>query len=76
MAQGVQAGFNNGQPMLRFDGQAPVAADEANMAKARRAVKHLQPATLGLAPSFGYGDRTGLATPGHVAAQRQAGRAI
>lgn len=31
---------------------------------------------LGLAPSFGFGDRIGLATPGHVAAMRRAGRGI
>lgn len=29
--------------------------------------------TLGLTPSFGFGDRIGLATPGHVAAMREAG---
>ena len=29
------------------------------------------PVTLGLAPSFGFGDRLGLATPGHVAAMQQ-----
>ncbi len=34
------------------------------------------PAPLGLAPSLGFGDRTGLATPGHVAALREAGGAI
>lgn len=34
------------------------------------------PTLLGLAPSFGFGDRTGLATPGHVAALRRAGRGI
>ncbi|MEX2138968.1 MAG: tagaturonate epimerase family protein [Pirellulales bacterium] len=28
---------------------------------------------LGLAPSFGFGDRIGLATPGHVAAMKAAG---
>ena len=32
--------------------------------------------TLGLAPSFGFGDRTGLATPGHVAAMRRSGEGI
>lgn len=32
--------------------------------------------TLGLAPSFGFGDRTGLATPGHVASMRTAGSGI
>jgi tagaturonate epimerase len=30
-----------------------------------------QPVTLGLKKSFGYGDRLGLATPGHVAAHRK-----
>ena len=33
-------------------------------------------ATLGLAPSFGFGDRIGLATPGHAAAMRRAGAGI
>ena len=32
--------------------------------------------TLGLAPSFGFGDRTGLATPGHVRAMQRAGAGI
>lgn len=31
---------------------------------------------LGLAPSFGFGDRIGLATPGHVAAMKNAGGSI
>lgn len=31
---------------------------------------------LGLAPSFGFGDRIGLATPGHVAAMQRAGGTI
>ena len=35
-----------------------------------------QPVTLGLAPSFGFGDRTGLATPGHVAAMLRSGSGI
>jgi hypothetical protein len=30
--------------------------------------------TLGLTPSFGFGDRIGIATPGHIAAMRQAGQ--
>src|SRR5580658_8225360 len=34
------------------------------------------PVTLGLSPSFGFGDRTGLATPGHAAAMIQAGKGI
>ncbi len=32
--------------------------------------------TLGLAPSFGFGDRMGLATPGHVAAMKRSGNGI
>ena len=32
--------------------------------------------TLGLKPSFGFGDRTGLATPGHVESMRRAGEGI
>jgi tagaturonate epimerase len=32
--------------------------------------------TLGLTPSFGFGDRLGLATPGHVAAMKSAGQGI
>ncbi len=32
--------------------------------------------TLGLAPSFGFGDRIGLATPGHVAAMKRCGGSI
>lgn len=35
-----------------------------------------RPTTLGLAPSFGFGDRIGLATRGHVAAMKRAGRGI
>lgn len=31
---------------------------------------------LGLAPSFGFGDRIGLATPGHVAAMKKSGSGI
>ena len=32
--------------------------------------------TLGIKPSFGFGDRTGLATPGHVAALNKSGAGI
>ena len=32
--------------------------------------------TLGLAPSFGFGDRIGLATPGHVESMNRAGTGI
>ena len=32
--------------------------------------------TLGLDPSFGFGDRMGVATPGHVASMKRAGKGI
>lgn len=35
-----------------------------------------RPVALGLAPSFGFGDRIGLATPGHVASLQRVGRGI
>src|ERR1700687_3262756 len=35
-----------------------------------------KPTVLGLSPSFGYGDRTGLAPAGHAAAQMAAGKGI
>ena len=35
-----------------------------------------KPITLGLAPSFGFGDRMGIATQGHVAAMQAAGQGI
>ncbi|MEM9019156.1 MAG: tagaturonate epimerase family protein [Planctomycetota bacterium] len=34
------------------------------------------PVTLGTAASFGFGDRIGLATPGHVLAMKEAGQGI
>jgi tagaturonate epimerase len=39
-------------------------------------IKVPRPTTLGINPSFGFGDRIGLATPGHLAALRKAGKGI
>lgn len=36
----------------------------------------IRPQPLGLRPSFGFGDRIGFATPGHVAAMQQSGAGI
>jgi hypothetical protein len=46
----------------------PLSTDEVK--------SRLKPSPLGLAPSFGFGDRLGLATPGHLAALRDAGGPI
>jgi hypothetical protein len=42
-----------------------------NAARLRAALPALAPRSPGLASSFGFGDRLGLATPGHVAALRR-----
>ena len=47
-----------------------------NAAALRRQIPWLAPRPLGLATSAGFGDRLGLATPGHVAALRQVGGSI
>jgi hypothetical protein len=44
-----------------------------NAAFVRRHLPWLAPQTIGLRTSAGFGDRTGLATPGHVRALREAG---
>src|SRR5690606_29211333 len=44
--------------------------------KRRNDFTMVEPQLLGLAPSFGFGDRIGCATPGHVEAMRRAGGAI
>ncbi len=44
-----------------------------NLAILRGLLPWLAPRTLGLRRSFGFGDRLGLATPGHIAALRRAG---
>ena len=43
---------------------------------ATEAAPQVRAVTLGLAPSFGFGDRIGLATPGHVAAMERSGAGI
>ncbi|MEX2160963.1 MAG: tagaturonate epimerase family protein [Anaerolineales bacterium] len=44
----------------------------ANAAALRKRLPWLNPVPLGLKASFGFGDRIGLATPGHIAALRSA----
>ena len=60
----------NGYPVL----VAPLTA--ANAAALRAALPWLQPQVLGLATSGGFGDRLGLATPGHARAIRAVGGGI
>src|SRR5690349_18672295 len=51
-------------------GSLPESRSDATMANPPDCVP------LGLRPSFGFGDRLGLATPGHVEAMRRAGAGI
>jgi len=51
-------------------------ADIPNSAQLRSQLPHLTPRPLGLQPSFGFGDRLGLATPGHAVAAKLSGQGI
>ena len=51
-------------------------ADHANLEWLRARLPWLRPRLLGIACSAGFGDRLGLATAGHIAALRSAGRGI
>lgn len=69
-----------------FEGRAePFDADavlkrcpptHANAGALRRALAYLQPRPLGLSTSAGFGDRLGLATPGHVLALQRVGGSV
>lgn len=67
---GVAAGDAAGVTVLR----CPLTA--ANAAALRRSVPDLAPRPLGLATSAGFGDRLGIATPGHVRALGAAGAGV
>lgn len=53
---------------------APCTRDNATALRA--ALTNLAPVPLGLKPSFGFGDRIGLGTPGHVEAMRLDGEGL
>src|SRR5204863_7516185 len=48
-------------------------ADHATLVALRDALPFLQPRPTGKTPSFGFGDRTGMATPGHLLALEGSG---
>ena len=48
----------------------------ASAAAVRASSPHLRPRPLGTAPSFGFGDRIGLATPGHIRSLRTTGSTL
>jgi hypothetical protein len=63
-------------PPLRLSPRAGAAAAVDHSERLTTARAATAPSPLGLAPSIGFGDRLGLATPGHVAALREAGGPI
>lgn len=66
---GAFAGEENGQ------GVKLCPCSPENAAALRTCLPWLRPVALGQRPSFGFGDRLGLATPGHIQALRAAGAA-
>src|SRR5215211_650297 len=62
----------------RLDGQLRLVAETTpeNAQALRSALPWLQPSRFGLHTSAGFGDRLGLATPGHVRALKTVGAAI
>ena len=76
MRSDVRVSVVGGRRMMQFGEGPVVAADHAGLLQAAGVVENLRPTVLGLAPSFGYGDRTGWATPGHAAAHKRAGKGM
>lgn len=66
------SGFED--PLEKVSSLTVYERNQANALKLRKLFKHLNPEAAGLKSSFGFGDRLGLATPGHIEALK--GRAI
>jgi tagaturonate epimerase len=68
-------GLDGAEQTLEVDGQplrvTTAAADSRSADRLRRLLPHLEARPLGLARSAGFGDRLGLATPGHIRAVRK-----
>jgi len=75
MTDRPRAIVKDGQPTLILNG-VERSADAEAMAEARQLQPNLTPVPLCTDPSFGFGDRIGWATPGHVQAIREAGGSI
>ncbi|MCA9985540.1 MAG: hypothetical protein KDE59_14640, partial [Anaerolineales bacterium] len=66
--RGDVTGFSGGDE----DSPALFPLTAANAAAMRRRLPWLNPVPLGMQTSYGFGDRLGAATPGHIAALRAA----
>ncbi len=71
---GSLAGFTGKKLSLAIDGEKVSAVigapDHANALAVRKTFDFARPRVVGIRKSFGFGDRLGLATPGHIAAVR------
>ena len=73
MSDSPTASFTNNQPAITLPGQAapqPITA----IPQAIETAPWLTPVTLDQTPSVGFGDRIGLATPGHAQSMLAAGK--
>ncbi len=68
--------FTSTQQNLKDYSLLTATTDVFNSKQLRGQLFSLTPRPLGLQPSFGFGDRLGLATPGHAAAMRQFGQGM
>ncbi|MBN1119533.1 MAG: hypothetical protein JXJ17_00520 [Anaerolineae bacterium] len=68
---GGDAGFQ--EPAHKEDDAAFYPLTAHNAAELRRRIDRLNPVPLGIQTSFGFGDRLGVATPGHIEAMRASG---
>lgn len=57
----------------QVDGRFQCKLNDTNANSLRERIPWLRPQPLGLATSFGFGDRLGSATPGHIAAVKNTG---
>jgi tagaturonate epimerase len=85
LQRGVAIGFPIGKrpkwaaglkgPEKQYSGSTVLVleADHATLRALREALPFLQPRPTGKTPSFGFGDRTGMATPGHLLALKGSG---
>jgi len=72
----IQASLEDGAYVLTFPDGDTKSLDDTSIARAAEAQPNLVPEPLGLDPSFGFGDRLGLGTPGHAKALQRAGGPI
>jgi hypothetical protein len=81
----ILVGAAGGQVLEGFEGEVSSHGDRRmlvgsrsprNLAQIRTLIPWLRPQPLGLRSAVGFGDRLGLATPGHVRAMRTAGQGL